>query len=50
MRRAMTQEEKELFEKRFKEAMKRRDDLVKAGRKERTEARKAAIAKQKVAA
>ena len=49
MRRALTQEEKELFEKRFKEAMKRRDDLVKAGRKERKEARKKAKALAKEA-
>jgi hypothetical protein len=35
----MTKEEKELFEKRFLEAMKKREDLVKAGRKERREAR-----------
>lgn len=50
MRRAMTQEEKELFEKRFKEAMKRRDDLVKAGRKALKEARKKAkeLAKEAV--
>ena len=42
MRRAMTQEEKELFEKRFKEAMKKRANLIKAGRKERKEARRKA--------
>lgn len=50
MRRAMTQEEKELFEKRFMKAMKRRDDLVKAGRKALREARKTAkeLAKEEV--
>lgn len=35
----MTKEEKELFEKRFKEAMKKRDERIKAGRKERMLAR-----------
>jgi hypothetical protein len=35
----MTKEEKELFEKRFLEAMKKREDLVKAGRKALREAR-----------
>ena len=35
----MTQEEKELFEKRFIEAMKKRDALIKAGRKALREAR-----------
>jgi hypothetical protein len=45
MKRAMTKEEKELFEKRFLEAMKKRDERINAGRKERSEARKAALAK-----
>jgi hypothetical protein len=44
-------ETKEKFEARVLEAvakaMRKSDDLVQAGRKERTEARKAAIAKQK---
>lgn len=50
MRRAMTKEEKELFEKRFLAAMRKREQLVKAGRKALNEARKAAkaLAKEKV--
>lgn len=39
----MTKEEKELFEKRFIEAMKKRDERIKAGRKERREARRKAL-------
>lgn len=35
----MTKAEKELFEKRFLEAMKKRDALIKAGRKALREAR-----------
>jgi hypothetical protein len=45
MRTAMTKEEKEIFEKRFLEAMRKREKLVKAGRKLRAEARQAAIQK-----
>ena len=37
-----TQAEKELFEKRFKEAMKRRDKLIRDGRKQLREAKAAA--------
>lgn len=50
MKRAMTKEEKELFEKRFLAAMKKRDDLVKAGRRALKEARKKAkeLAKEAV--
>lgn len=46
----MTKEEKELFEKRFLEAMKRRDALIKAGRKALKEARRKAkeLAKETV--
>lgn len=50
MRRAMTKEEKELFEKRFLAAMRKREQLVKAGRKALREAREAAkaLAKEEV--
>lgn len=47
MRTAMTKEEKDLFEKRFLEAMRKREKLVKAGRKLRAEAQLAAIQKYK---
>lgn len=47
MRTAMTKEEKDLFEKRFLEAMRKREKAVKAGRKLRAEARRAAIQKYK---
>lgn len=39
MRRATTREEKELFEKRFIEAMKKRNKLVSDGRKQLREAK-----------
>ena len=45
MKRAMTKEEKERFEAAFIQVMQKRRALIKAGRKERSEARKAALAK-----
>lgn len=46
----VTKSEKELFEKRFLEAMKKRDALIKAGRKALKEARRKAkeLAKETV--
>lgn len=46
----VTKSEKELFEKRFLEAMKKRDALIKAGRKALKEARRKAkeLAKEAV--
>ena len=44
MKRAMITEEKELFEKRFLEAMKKRDERINAGRKALRAARKKAKA------
>ena len=47
MSKPMTKEEKEIFEKRFLEAMRKREKLIKAGRELRAEARQVAIQKYK---